>query len=205
MWARWINDLLRRVPAWPLYPLGMLPFAVLAWQIAVGNLGPDPLKVIEHRLGDLGLQFLLAGLCVTPLRDLTGVVLIRYRRALGLLCFAYASLHLTTWVFLDLQLRWSEIGADLTKRPYIILGMVGFAALVPLALTSNNLSVRKLGPLRWKKVQRLAYLATFVIALHYLILAKVWTVKPMLYFAVAMLLLALRVVNLRRNAPAAAR
>jgi len=205
MWARRINDLLRRLPAWPLYPLGMVPFAFLIWQVAAGSLGPDPLKAIEHRLGDLGLQFLLAGLCVTPLRDLTGVVLIRYRRALGLLCFAYASLHLATWIFLDLQLRWSEIGADLTKRPYIILGMVGFAALVPLAITSNNLSVRKLGPLRWKRLQRLAYLAAFVIALHYLILAKAWTAKPMLYFAAAMLLLALRVVKVRSKAPAAAR
>lgn len=205
MWARRINDLLRRLPAWPLYPLGMVPFAFLIWQVATGNLGPDPLKAIEHRLGDLGLQFLLAGLCVTPLRDLTGVALIRYRRALGLLCFAYASLHLATWVVLDLQLRWSEIGADLTKRPYIILGMVGFAALVPLAITSNNLSVRKLGPLRWKRLQRLAYLAAFAIALHYLILAKAWTAKPMLYFAAAMLLLALRVVKVRSKAPAAAR
>ncbi|MDP2738316.1 MAG: protein-methionine-sulfoxide reductase heme-binding subunit MsrQ [Pseudorhodobacter sp.] len=205
MWARRINDLLRRLPAWPLYPLGTVPFAFLIWQVAAGNLGPDPLKAIEHRLGDLGLQFLLAGLCVTPLRDLTGIVLIRYRRALGLLCFAYASLHLATWMFLDLQLRWSEIGADLTKRPYIILGMVGFAALVPLAITSNNLSVRKLGPLRWKRLQRLAYLAAFAIALHYLILAKAWTAKPMLYFAAAMLLLALRVVKVRSKAPAAAR
>ena len=205
MWARWINDRLRPVPAWPLYPLGMVPFALLIWQVAAGNLGPDPLKAIEHRLGDLGLQFLLAGLCVTPLRDLTGVVLIRYRRALGLLCFAYASLHLATWVGLDLQLRWSEIGADLTKRPYIILGMVGFVALVPLAITSNNLSLRKLGPLRWKRLQRLAYLAAFVIALHYLILAKAWIAKPMLYFAAAMLLLALRVVKVRSKTLAAAR
>ncbi|MDP3959925.1 MAG: protein-methionine-sulfoxide reductase heme-binding subunit MsrQ [Pseudorhodobacter sp.] len=205
MWARRINDLLRRVPAWPLYPLGMVPFAFLVWQVAAGSLGPDPLKVIEHRLGDLGLQFLLAGLCVTPLRDLTGVPLIRYRRALGLLCFAYASLHLATWVFLDLQLRWSEIGADLTKRPYIILGMLGFATMMPLAITSNNLSLRKLGPLRWKRLQRLAYPAVFLTALHYLILAKAWTAKPILYFAVAMLLLALRVVKIRSKAPAAAR
>ena len=199
MWAQRINDLLRRLPAWPLYPLGMLPFAFLLWQTLAGNLGPDPLKAIEHRLGDLGLQFLLAGLCVTPLRDLTGVALIRYRRALGLLCFAYASLHLATWLFLDLQLRWSEIGADLAKRPYIILGMVGFAALVPLAITSNNLSLRRLGPVRWRRLQKLAYVAAFMTALHYLVLAKAWTPKPMLYFAVAMLLLGLRVVRLDRK------
>ena len=205
MWAQRINDLLRRLPAWPLYPLGMLPFAFLIWQVAAGHLGPDPLKAIEHRLGDLGLQFLLAGLCVTPLRDLTGGALIRYRRALGLLCFAYASLHLATWLLLDLQLRWSEIGTDLTKRPYIILGMVGFAALVPLAITSNNLSLRRLGPVRWRRLQKLAYVAAFMAALHYLVLAKAWTPKPMLYFAVAMLLLGLRVVRLRRSTPAPAR
>lgn len=200
-----INDLLRRMPAWPLYPLGLVPFGLLVWQVVGGDLGPDPLKVIEHQLGDLGLQFLLAGLCVTPLRQLTGVSLIRYRRALGLLCFAYVTLHLATWVVLDLQLRWSEIGADLTKRPYIILGMVGFAALVPLAITSNNLSVRRLGPVRWRALQRLAYVAAFMGGLHYLVLAKAWTPKPMLYFAAVMLLLGLRVVKIRRMTTASVR
>lgn len=192
-----VNGALRRVPPWVLYPLGLVPLAVLVAQALTGGLGIDPVKELEHRLGLYGLQLLIAGLLVTPLRRWTGVNLIRYRRAIGLLAFLYVSLHLLTWVVLDLQLRWSEIGADLIKRPYIILGMIGFLAMVPLAITSNNASVRRLGAAAWARLHRLTYVAVLAGAAHYLVLVKAWPLEPILYTLAATTLVALRVVWMR--------
>ena len=123
-----------------------------------GGLGPDPVKAIERGLGERGLQFLLASLAITPLRRV-GLNLLRFRRALGLLSFTYVALHLTAWVWLDMGLRWSEMVADLWKRPYIILGMVGFLAMLPLAVTSTNAAIRRMGAAAWARLHRLAYVA----------------------------------------------
>jgi len=188
-----INSVLRRVsPLW-LYGLGLLPLVWLIWQLNTGALGVDPTKRIEHQLGEWALQLLVAGLMVTPLRRLTGVTLIRYRRAIGLLAFFYVSLHLATWLLLDLQLRWSEIWADIVKRPYITIGMAGFLAMLPLAVTSNNRSVRWLGPGAWQRLHRLTYMAALAGALHYLWLVKAWPLEPILYGIMVILLLTLRI------------
>ncbi|MCA3444106.1 MAG: protein-methionine-sulfoxide reductase heme-binding subunit MsrQ [Rhodobacter sp.] len=187
-----LNGALRRVPTWAVYGLGLVPLAVLVWRALSGGLGIDPVKTLEHQLGLTALQLLLAGLLVTPLRRWTGVNLIRYRRAIGLLAFLYAALHLLVWLLLDLQLRWSEIGADLVKRPYVIAGMLGFACLVPLALTSNGWSVRRLGAAAWQRLHRLTYVAALLAALHYLLLVKVWSAEPVLYALAASGLVALR-------------
>jgi methionine sulfoxide reductase heme-binding subunit len=192
MLAQRINQTLRRVPAWPVYLLGAVPFAVLVWLTFTGGLGADPVKFIERDLGEWGLKFLVAGLCVTPLRWATGVSLIKYRRAIGLLAFFYVALHLTTWVVLDLQFRWAEIGADLIKRPYIIVGMIGFVTLVPLAITSNNLSVRRMGAPAWQKLHKLTYVAALAGAIHYMMLVKAWPTEPMLYLGAVVALLAVR-------------
>jgi methionine sulfoxide reductase heme-binding subunit len=190
--AQSINQRLRRVPTWPVYLLGAVPFVLLVLQAFGGDLGADPVKAIERPLGEWGLKFLVAGLCVTPLRWATGISLIKYRRAIGLLAFFYVALHLTTWVVLDLQFRWAEIGADLIKRPYIIVGMIGFLALLPLAVTSNNLSVRRLGAATWQKLHRLTYIAALAGAIHYMVLVKAWPLEPMLYLAAVIALLAVR-------------
>jgi len=187
-----LNGALRRVPTWAVYGLGLVPLAVLVWRALSGGLGIDPVKTLEHQLGLAALQLLLAGLLVTPLRRWTGVNLIRYRRAIGLLAFLYAALHLLVWLLLDLQLRWWEIGADLVKRPYVIAGMLGFACLVPLALTSNGWSVRRLGAAAWQRLHRLTYVAALLAALHYLLLVKVWSAEPVLYALAAAGLVALR-------------
>ena len=187
-----MNQTLRRVPAWPVYLLGAVPFAVLVWLTFTGGLGADPVKFIERDLGEWGLKFIVAGLCITPLRWFTGVSLIKYRRAIGLLAFLYVALHLTTWVTLDLQFRWAEIGADLIKRPYIIVGMIGFTALLPLAITSNNLSIRKMGPQGWQRLHKLTYVAALAGAIHYIMLVKAWPAEPLLYLAAVIVLLAVR-------------
>jgi sulfoxide reductase heme-binding subunit YedZ len=187
-----INGLLRHVPPWTVYLLLALPLASLLWQAVSGGLGPDPVRTLERSLGETGLQLIVAGLLVTPLRRLIGINLIRYRRAIGVMAFAYVALHLTVWVSLDLAFRWAEIGADLLKRPYIIVGMIGFLAMLPLAVTSNNLSVRKLGPVAWNRLHRLTYVAAVAGAVHYLMLVKAWPLEPILYAVAVAVLLALR-------------
>jgi sulfoxide reductase heme-binding subunit YedZ len=187
-----INGLLRHVPPWTVYLLLALPLASLLWQAVSGGLGPDPVRTLERSLGETGLQLIVAGLLVTPLRRLIGINLIRYRRAIGVMAFAYVALHLTVWVSLDLAFRWAEIGADLLKRPYIIVGMIGFLAMLPLAVTSNNLSVRKLGPVAWNRLHRLTYVAAVAGAVHYLMLVKAWPLEPILYVVAVAVLLALR-------------
>ncbi|SLN68078.1 Sulfoxide reductase heme-binding subunit YedZ [Aquimixticola soesokkakensis] len=189
--SRRINSALRKVPAWPLYILALIYPAWLFYQAVTGTLGIDPVKELEHTIGLRGLQVLIATLCVTPLRKYTGVNLIRYRRALGLIGFWFIFLHLNVWLFLDVR-NVSLILADLVKRPYIIIGMVAFALLVPLALTSNTLSIRKLGR-NWRRLHWLAYPATVLGALHFVILVKGWQVEPLVYFAIVLAVLATRI------------
>ncbi|PZQ95503.1 MAG: protein-methionine-sulfoxide reductase heme-binding subunit MsrQ [Cereibacter sphaeroides] len=197
-----LNQWLRRVPPWLVYLLGLLPLASLIWDGFLGDLGADPVKEVERALGLTGLQFLLGSMLVTPIRRFLGINLIRYRRAIGLIAFFYITLHFLTWLTLDLQLRWGEIGADLVKRPYIILGMIGFLAMIPLAITSNNLSIRRMGAATWGKLHRLAYVAVIAGALHYLILVKAWPKEPVFYMAAAVVLVAMRLLWLsRRVAP----
>lgn len=188
-----LNGAARKVPTWVVYLLGFVPLALLIFRAVAGDLGVDPVKVIEHQLGELGLQFLLASLVITPLRRL-GLNLIRFRRALGLLAFGYVALHLMAWVTLDMGLRWSEMAADLWKRPYVILGMVGFLALLPLAGTSSNAAIRKLGPVAWGRLHRLAYVALIAGLLHLVLLSKVWTVEVLVYCGLGLALLALRLL-----------
>ncbi len=188
-----LNGLARKVPTWVVYILGLLPLGLLIFGAVAGGLGVDPVKAIEHRLGELGLQLLLASLAITPLRRV-GLNLIRFRRALGLLAFTYVALHLTAWVWLDMGLRWSEMLADLWKRPYVILGMVGFLALLPLALTSTNAAIRRMGPQAWGRLHRLAYVAILAGVLHLALLSKVWTVEILTYAVIASVLLGVRLL-----------
>ena len=188
-----VNALARRVPTWVVYGLGALPFLWLVWLTLQGHLSADPVKTVERTLGTRGLQFLLASLAITPLRRL-GLNLIRFRRALGLLAFGYIALHLTAWVWLDMGLRWAEVTADLWKRPYIIIGMVGFLTLLPLALTSSNLAIRRMGPKAWGQLHRLAYVAVLAGALHLLLLVKVWTLDELTYAALAVGVLGVRLI-----------
>lgn len=199
--AQSINGALRRVPTWPVYLVGALPAAWFFWLGATGGLGVEPIEALEHRLGLTGLQFMIATLAVTPLRRFTGVSLLKFRRALGLLTFFYILLHLLVWLFLDVQI-WSQIWADIVKRPYITIGMAGFALMLPLALTSNAWSVRKLGAARWRRLHQLTYGAAILGAVHYVMLAKGFQLEPLLYLAAILALLAARIRPSRRAAAA---
>ena len=192
------NDQARRVPPGLLYILAPLPAVWWFWQGLAGGLGPEPIKALEHLYGEFALQLLIAGLAMTPLRVFAGINLIKFRRAVGVISFSYVALHLLVWLVLDVQVL-AEIWADIVKRPYITIGMAGFAALVPLAATSNNWSVRKLGPLRWRRLHRLTYPAVLLGGVHFVMLSKGWQIEPMLYLGAIIVLLALRLVPQRKR------
>lgn len=190
MLAERVNGAVRRVPVWVVYVAGLLPAPWFLYLGLTGGLGVEPIKALEHELGLLALQLLVAGLCVTPLRRFAGVNLIRFRRAIGVLAFTYVALHLLVWLVLDVQVL-SRIWADIVKRPYITIGMIGFLLLVPLALTSNNWSVRRLGP-RWRQLHKLTYIAVLLGAVHFVMLRKGFQIEPLLYLGAILVLLALR-------------
>lgn len=185
-----LNGLARKVPTWLVYILCLLPVPWLLYLAQTGGLGVEPIKELEHELGEIALQLLIVGLAVTPMRRYVGVNLIKFRRAFGLLAFTYVSLHLLVWLVLDVGIL-SRIWADIIKRPYITIGMAGFLCLLPLALTSNNLSIRKLGP-KWRKLHKLTYLAVLLGGVHYIWLVKGFQIEPFVYMAVIIGLLALR-------------
>lgn len=188
-----VNAALRRVPVWPFYILALLPAALAFWHGVQGTLGPDPVRALEGRTGLTALQLLIAALAVTPLRSLTGINLLRFRRMLGLSAFFNALLHVLTWAALDRQLDLARIGADLVKRPYIMVGMAALLLLLPLALTSTDRAIHRLGGLRWRRLHRLAYPATLFAAAHFIWLVKSWPPEPLIYGAVVVALLGWRV------------
>ena len=141
---------------WLLYTAGLLPAIYGFWLGATGRLPGNPVKEFEHLLGLWALRFLIATLAITPLRDLFGINWIRYRRALGLLAFWYVLMHFLTYMLLDQYLNFAAILTDIARRPFITIGMSAFVMLIPLALTSNNWSIRRLGP-RWVKLHKLVY------------------------------------------------
>lgn len=179
-------------PSWLLYPLGILPGIWLFYQAVDNQLGPDPLSVLENGLGEYALQFLIAGLTITPLMRFAKINLIKYRRALGLVGFFYVVSHFTVYILLDKQMDWGEIFNDIIKRPYITIGVSAFLLLLPLAITSNKLSIRKLGAAGWNKLHLIVYPAVILGAVHYVMIKKTWAMEPLTYLAVAVLLISLR-------------
>ncbi|MBU2983088.1 protein-methionine-sulfoxide reductase heme-binding subunit MsrQ [Lentibacter algarum] len=186
-----LNALVKRVPAWPLYILCMGHVFWLFYQGLNGALGPEPIKALEHAYGEAGLKVLIAVLAVTPLRKYVGLNLLKFRRALGLSAFIYILSHLLVWLVLDLG-NVALIWADIVKRPYITVGMVGFALLLPLAATSNNASIRRLGATRWRKLHKLTYLAAILGAAHFIMLVKGIQIEPLVFMAVILGLIGTR-------------
>ncbi|WP_417269409.1 protein-methionine-sulfoxide reductase heme-binding subunit MsrQ [Celeribacter sp.] len=191
-----VNKAARRVPAWLLYIVAVIPPVVMFYWAVTGRLGVDPVKNLEHEMGELGLKVLIVTLAITPLRKFAGVNLIKFRRALGLIGFTYIFLHLLVWLVLDVQIL-SQIIKDIIKRPYITIGMAGFALMLPLAVTSNNLSIRKLGP-KWRVLHKLFYPAILLGAVHFVMLVKGWQVEPLVYLAIVVALLATRMTLPKR-------
>lgn len=193
----WINSTARHVPTWVVYIVYLLPVPYLLYLGQTGGLGREPINQLERELGEIALQLLILGLCITPLRRFAGVNLLKFRRAFGLLAFIYVVLHLLVWAVLDVGIL-SQVWADIVKRPYITIGMAAFALMLPLAATSNNRSVRALGP-AWRRLHQLTYVVAILGAVHFIWLSKGFQLEPLIYLAVILGLIALRLPEMRRT------
>ncbi|WP_454270936.1 protein-methionine-sulfoxide reductase heme-binding subunit MsrQ [Roseovarius sp. MBR-51] len=185
-----INALARRVPVWAVWLLALAPAVWTFYLGLTGGLGAEPIKALERELGEIALQLVILGLCITPLRRHLGVNLIRFRRAVGLLAFSYVCLHLLVWLVLDVQIL-AQIWADIIKRPYVTVGFSAFLLMIPLAMTSNDFSLRRLGP-RWRQLHKLTYGVAVLGAVHFVWLSKGFQIEPLIYLAVILGLLVLR-------------
>jgi methionine sulfoxide reductase heme-binding subunit len=173
----------------------LVPAAQLGWGLYNDTLGANPIEFIIRSLGRWALKFLLITLAITPLRKLTGLAwVMRFRRMLGLYAFFYAMLHLGIYIGLDQTFDWIEIAKDIIKRPFITVGMFTFALLLPLAITSNNAMIRRMGFDAWQKLHRAIYLISVCAVLHFWWLVKLDTTWPFVYSAVLALLLGMRLL-----------
>lgn len=175
-----------------LFLICLIPLARLIYLGFTDGLGANPIEFITRSTGTWTLTGLMITLAVTPLRRLTGLnALVRYRRMLGVFTFFYASLHFTTYIWLDQFFSLADIFKDIYKRPFITVGFAAFVLLIPLAVTSTNAMMRRLGK-RWQQLHRLVYLIGGLGVLHYLWLVKKDLTQPLIYGAVLLVLLTLR-------------
>lgn len=186
-----------------LFVLALVPLALLIQKGFAHGLGANPVEKIEQQLGLWALRFLLTTLAITPLRQFTGwQPIVRLRRMFGLYVFFYACLHFSTWLVFDNSLNIHDIARDIAKRPYVTVGFTAFALLVPLAFTSTNKMVKRLGGRRWKKLHSLVYPIGTLVILHFLWLVKADKRLPIIYGLILISLLALRVPGLFKRSPA---
>ena len=176
-----------------IYIVGMMPAVWYFYLGVTDQLGADPQKTLERTARPVGAALPdRSALAITPLRRLGGPNLIRYRRAIGLLAFYYAALHLTVYMVLDQGLDLAAIWADIVKRPYITVGMLAFVILVPLAVTSNNAMIRRLGGGAWQRLHRSVYVAAAAAAIHFVMVVKAWPPEPLIYAGIVAVLLLFR-------------
>jgi sulfoxide reductase heme-binding subunit YedZ len=187
--TRWMQQWISK----PLvFSASLLPLIWLFWLAWSDQLGVNPVETLSHRTGDWSLRFLLLTLAVTPLRRLTGWNgLQRFRRMLGLFAFFYVSLHFGVYLIFDHFFDWSAIIADVIKRPYITVGFAAFVLLIPLAVTSTNRMIKRLGR-NWQRLHRLIYLIAILGVLHYLWLVKADLSEPLMYAGILVVLLGYR-------------
>lgn len=177
-----------------VFALCLLPALRLAWRAAHGGLGANPIEVVTRAAGWWTLAMLLVTLSITPLRRLTGAPwLLRFRRMLGLFAFAYAVTHLALYLWLDQFFDWMAIAEDILKRPFITVGMLAMILLIPLAVTSTDRMVRRLGARRWQALHRLVYVIVPLGVLHYWWLVKRDVTQPAIFLGLAGLLLGYRI------------
>jgi sulfoxide reductase heme-binding subunit YedZ len=196
-----LNKPLRRVPPWAIYVASAAWCGWLFYLAATGRMGPEPIKALEHAYGIYALKLIVAILLITPLRKWTGLNLLRFRRAIGVSAFFVVVAHLAVWAILDVQ-TFARVWADIVKRPYVTIGMASLVLMLPLAITSNDRSLRKLGAAAWRKLHLLTYPVAVLAGLHFIWLVKGFQIRPLLYLLVILGLLALRLKWKRRPIPA---
>ena len=182
----------------------LVPLVMLVWDGFQDALGANPIEKITHRTGDWALRFLLITLSITPLRKISGwKQLLRLRRMLGLFTFFYVCIHFSIYIVFDHFFDVNEIAKDIVKRPYVTVGFTAFLLLIPLAVTSTNNMMKKLGS-RWKQLHQLVYVIAVLGILHYLWLVKADVLQPVIHAMVLVTLLGIRVWYQRRQTTATA-
>lgn len=184
----------------------LVPLALLGWDAARGHLGANPLEYVTRTTGMLTLIFLMLSLAVTPLRKITGWNWLGMnRRVLGLYAFFYGALHFLTYIWFDRAFNFKSAVGDIVQRPFIAVGFASFLIMVPLAVTSTNKMVKRLGGKRWNRLHKTVYVAGALGALHYWMLVKSDVRLPLAFAAVLALLLGYRIFSANRNTKAQAR
>ncbi len=189
--AKRLNGALRRVPAWSIYVVAAIWATWMFYLAATNQMGPEPINALEREYGAMGFKLLIAGLAVTPLRNWTGINLIKFRRALGVTTFFLILAHFMVWAVLDVQTV-ARVWSEIMKRKYVTVGMAAFVLLFPLALTSNNLAIRRMGPVAWRRLHKLVYPIAILAGIHYLWLVKGIQLEPVVYMTVILALLVIR-------------
>ena len=178
------------------------PLAWLAFRAFTGDLGVNPIETLVRQLGVWGLRLLLVGLAITPaVAILKKPRLARFRRTIGLFAFAYVSLHLLSYIGVDLYFDFGQLWKDILKRPFITLGMAAFVLLVPLAVTSTNGWVVRMGRAAWSRLHWLIYLIVPLGVAHYYLLVKADHRPPLVYAGILAVLLGWRVWRATRSSP----
>src|ERR1700752_854508 len=173
----------------------LIPITLLLLDLYRNRVGPNPLEFATRTTGMLTLIFLCLTLAVTPLRKIFGLnSLVKFRRMFGLFAFFYGSLHLLTYVWFDRQFKLLSTIQDVAQRPFILVGMTAFVLMVPLALTSTNRMVKRLGGKRWAKLHRLVYLAGIAGVIHFWMLVKSDTSLPLTFAFIVLFLLGYRLL-----------
>lgn len=186
----YVKRLIFVISLWPIISLGI--------DIFQNNLGANPVEYIERHFGKWALIFLCLTLSMTPLRRITKInQWILYRRMLGLFVFFYASIHLLCYIGLDYQFAWIDIKNDIMKHRYVLVGFLGWLLLLPLAVTSSDKMIRRLKG-NWKRLHSLTYLIAILGVLHFIWLVKKDISEPLIYAAIVLLLLILR-LNFSKN------
>ena len=179
----------------------IVPLAMLVWDTVWRQLGANPTEFAIRTTGFLTLIFLLITLSITPLRKLSGRNdLIKYRRMLGLFAFFYGALHLSIYFAVDRNLSFMSAAGDIVQRPFIAFGMTAFFLMIPLAMTSTNLMIKRLGGKRWQQLHKLTYLCAVGGVIHYYLIVKSDILMPLAFAAVLAALLGYRVYAANQKA-----
>ena len=178
-----------------LFVNALVPLVLLLWDVWHKRVGANPLEFVTRTTGMLTLVFLVLSLAVTPLRKVTGVnQIVKFRRMLGLFAFFYGSLHLMTYAAFDRFFNLKSIPADILKRPFIAIGMTALVLMIPLAITSTNKMVKRIGGKNWARLHRIVYLAGVAAVLHYWMLVKSDTRLPLTFAFIVGVLLGYRLL-----------
>lgn len=180
-------------PKFVIFVNSLVPLVLLLWDLYHKRVGPNPLEFATRTTGMLTLIFLSLTVAVTPLRKIFGVnSIVKFRRMLGLFAFFYGALHLLTYVWFDRLFNLLSVGQDIARRPFILVGMIAFILMIPLAITSTNKMLKRLGGKRWARLHRLVYVAAIAGVIHFWMLVKSDTRLPLTFAFIVLFLLGYR-------------